>query len=195
MQEFTRLRTDGTRDEIWSLQHRPVFTLGRAGRREHILAAGDIPVINSDRGGQVTYHGPGQVVVYLLFDLGRVKIGVREMVHRLEDAVIALLDDLGVVSLARADAPGVYVSGEKIASLGLRISRGRSYHGLGLNVDMDLEPFERINTCGYPDLAVTSLRALGAVHNCAVVEAALLVRLTEQFGFRRAVELDARFPC
>ncbi|MGQ9659567.1 MAG: lipoyl(octanoyl) transferase LipB [Thermochromatium sp.] len=154
---FTATRVAETPDELWLLEHPPVFTLGQAGRPEHLLAPGDIPVIHTDRGGQVTYHGPGQLVAYVLFDLRRAKLGIRQLVARLEQAVIDLLGEHGVVAERRPTAPGVYVAGAKIASLGLRVRNGCSYHGLALNVDLDLEPFGRINPCGYSGLAVTRL--------------------------------------
>jgi len=165
MRAFTDTRDSDTTDELWLLQHPPIFTLGQAGQPEHVLAAGDIPVLKVDRGGQVTYHGPGQLVTYLLLDLRRAGVGVKRLVHLLEQAVIGLLDSYGICSNARPDAPGVYVDGAKIASLGLRVRHGCSFHGLALNVDMDLEPFTRINPCGYPGLAVTSLTELGIVHD------------------------------
>ena len=165
MQEFSAQRGPDTPDEIWLLQHPPVFTLGLAGKREHILQVGDIPIIPIDRGGQVTYHGPGQVVAYVLLDLKRRGYGVRELVQRLEQAVIDLLGAYGIQAERRAKAPGVYVEGRKIAALGLRIKQGRSYHGLALNVDMDLAPFRHINPCGYEGLEVTQLRALGVVES------------------------------
>jgi len=158
MQEFTDARDEETADEFWFLQHPPVYTLGKNGKPEHILNAQDIPVVNSDRGGQVTYHGPGQIIVYTLLDLNRSNIGVRELVTRLEQCVIELLADYGVDSSARRDAPGVYVNDAKIAALGLRVRKGRSFHGLALNADMDLEPFSRINPCGYEGLEVTQLK-------------------------------------
>ena len=161
MRGFTDRRTAGTPSELWLLQHPRVYTLGQAGRLEHLLAPGDIPVVRTDRGGQVTYHGPGQLVAYLLLDLRAAGLGVRPLVALLEQAVIDLLAGFGVVAAARADAPGVYVAGRKIASLGLRVRRGCSYHGVALNVDMDLEPFARINPCGHPGLAVTQLADLG----------------------------------
>lgn len=160
MQAFTDQRQAETPDEIWLLQHTSVFTQGQAGKAEHLLNPGDIPVVKTDRGGQVTYHGPGQLVVYLLLDLRRKKLGVREVVSLMEDAVIALLADHGQVAVARADAPGVYVDECKIASLGLRVRRGCSFHGLALNVDMDLQPFSRINPCGYAGMQMTQLRDL-----------------------------------
>ncbi|MEZ7818795.1 MAG: lipoyl(octanoyl) transferase [Candidatus Azotimanducaceae bacterium] len=159
MQDFTRLRTADTPDEIWLTEHKPVFTQGQAGKAEHILFPGSIPVVQSNRGGQVTYHGPGQITVYLLLDLRRLGIGVRDLVSRLEAAVQGLLGDYQVVSRLREDAPGVYIDNAKIASLGLRVSRGCSYHGLSLNVAMDLQPFSQINPCGLTDISVTHLFA------------------------------------
>ncbi len=161
MQRYTDQRDSEAPDELWALEHPPVFTLGMNGRPEHLLAPGDIPVIGIDRGGQVTYHGPGQLVVYPLVDLRRSGLGVRELVMALEQALIAFLADVGVAAVARRDAPGVYVDGAKLASVGLRIRRGCSYHGLSLNVAMDLEPFARINPCGYAGLEVVDLAALG----------------------------------
>jgi lipoyl(octanoyl) transferase len=158
MQDFTDVRGKDTADELWFLQHPPVYTLGKNGKPEHVLNAQDIPVVNSDRGGQVTYHGPGQIVVYTMLDLSRLKIGVRELVTRIEQSIIDLLADYGVESNARRDAPGVYVNNAKIAALGLRVRKGCSFHGLALNVDMDLEPFNRINPCGYEGLEVTQLK-------------------------------------
>ena len=158
MQDFTDTRGEETADEFWFLQHPPVYTLGKNGKPEHSLNAQDIPVVNSDRGGQVTYHGPGQIIVYTLLDLNRFNIGVRELVTRIEQSVIELLADYGVKSNARRDAPGVYVNNAKIAALGLRLRKGRSFHGLALNADMDLEPFSRINPCGYEGLEVTQLK-------------------------------------
>ena len=157
MQTFTADRQPETVDEIWLLEHEPVFTQGHAGKEEHVLAAGDIPVIPVDRGGQVTYHGPGQLVVYLLLNLRRKKFGVRELVARMEQSIVELLQQYGVEAYARDDAPGVYVDGAKICSLGLRVRRGCSFHGLAFNLDMDLEPFNRINPCGYSGMAVTRL--------------------------------------
>lgn len=160
MSDFTDARDAASEDEIWLLQHHPVFTLGKNGKPEHILNAGDIPVVNSDRGGQVTYHGPGQIIAYVLLDIQRSKTGVRELVTLLEQTVISLLSESGIRSHARADAPGVYVEDAKIAALGLRVRRGKSFHGLALNVDMDMEPFGRINPCGYEGLRVTQMREL-----------------------------------
>jgi len=160
MQNFTNSRQQETADELWFLQHPPVYTLGKNGKAEHVLNSAAIPVINSDRGGQVTYHGPGQIVVYTLLDLNRLKIGVRELVTVIEQSLIELLASYGVNSIARRDAPGVYVNDAKIAALGLRVRKGCSFHGLALNVDMDLEPFSRINPCGYQGLEVTQLKNL-----------------------------------
>jgi len=160
MRAFTAARDAATPDEIWLLEHPPVFTLGQAGRPEHLLDPGTIPVIRTDRGGQVTYHGPGQLIAYVLFDLRRGGIGVKRLVHLLEQAVIDLLAARGISAAARPDAPGVYVDGAKIASLGLRVRQGCSYHGVALNVDLDLEPFGRINPCGYPGLKVTRVADL-----------------------------------
>lgn len=177
MQEFTAQRTAHTPDELWLLQHPPVYTLGLAGKREHILRASAIPIIPVDRGGQVTYHGPGQVVGYVLLDLKRRGYGVRELVQRLEQALIDLLDGYGIQAARRAKAPGVYVAEHKIAALGLRIKRGMSYHGLALNVDMDLTPFQAINPCGYEGLAVTQLRALGVEESVDTVACRLAAQL------------------
>ena len=149
MQAFTDVRDSNATDEIWLVEHDPVFTQGQAGKAEHILMPGDIPVVNVDRGGQVTYHGPGQQVIYLMLDIKRRKLGVRNLVTAMEDAVVALLADYDVQAYAKKDAPGVYVDEKKICSLGLRIRRGCSFHGLALNVNMDLAPFQRINPCGY----------------------------------------------
>ncbi|MFP4244236.1 MAG: lipoyl(octanoyl) transferase LipB [Ectothiorhodospira sp.] len=160
MQAFNQGRTQTTADELWQVEHPPVFTLGLNGRREHLLDPGEIPVVPVDRGGQVTYHGPGQVVLYVMLDLRRQGIGVRALVSALEGAVIDYLAGLGIAAEARADAPGVYVDGAKIAALGLRVRRGGSYHGLAFNLDPDLSAYLRIHPCGYRDLAATSLMAL-----------------------------------
>ena len=157
MQEFTRLRGPNAVDEIWLTEHLPVFTQGQVGKAEHILFPGNIPVVQSNRGGQVTYHGPGQLTVYLLLDLRRLGIGVRDLVSRIEAAIQALLEEYKISSRLRSDAPGVYIENAKIASLGLRVSKGCSYHGLSLNVDMDLTPFSQINPCGLTDISVTHL--------------------------------------
>jgi lipoyl(octanoyl) transferase len=173
MQQFTAARTGETADELWFLEHPPVFTLGMAGRREHLLAPGDIPVVTSDRGGQVTYHGPGQLVVYTLIDLRRAGLGVRDLVTALEQSVIQYAATLGVTASARREAPGVYVAGRKLASVGIRIRRGCSYHGLALNVNLDLEPFGRINPCGYAGLAMVQLSDIAAVPEVSVAAAGL----------------------
>jgi lipoyl(octanoyl) transferase len=161
MQAYTDTRTEQSADELWLLQHPPVFTLGRNGKTEHLLHTGDIPVIHVDRGGQVTYHGPGQLVAYLLLDLKRRRLGIQSLVHLLEQSVIDLLADYSIRAGRHNKAPGVYVDGRKIAALGLRVRRGCSYHGLSLNVDMDLTPFQMINPCGYAGLEVTQLVELG----------------------------------
>ncbi len=154
MKAFTDQRDHDTTDEIWLLQHSPVFTLGQAGKIEHLLNPGDIPVVNTDRGGQVTYHGPGQLIAYLLLDIKRLHLGVRQLVDCMEQSLIRLLAHYDIQALARAGAPGVYVGDGKIAALGLRVRRGCSFHGLSLNLDVDLDPFERINPCGYAGLKV-----------------------------------------
>ena len=158
MHEFTDMRDDTTPDEIWLVEHLPVFTQGQAGKAEHLLMTGDIPVIQSDRGGQVTYHGPGQQVVYVLLNLKRRKLGVRELVTLLEQTVVNTLAEYGIDAHPRADAPGVYVGEMKICSLGLRIRKGCSFHGLALNINMDLTPFQRINPCGYAGMEMTQMR-------------------------------------
>lgn len=160
MRSFTAERDQSTPDEIWLLQHPRVFTQGQAGKPEHLLAPGDIPVVQVERGGQVTYHGPGQLVAYLMLDLRRKKLGVRELVTAMEQALVDVLASYGVEAAPKADAPGVYVKGEKIASLGLRVRNGCSFHGLALNVDMDMSPFRRINPCGYAGLQMIQLRDL-----------------------------------
>ncbi len=180
MRLFSEQRTTETADEIWLLEHPPTFTQGMNGKAEHLIAPGNTPVIQVDRGGQVTYHGPGQLVVYLLLDLRRRKLGVRKVVNAMEQAVITLLADYDIAAIARQDAPGVYVDGAKIASLGLRVRRGCSYHGLSLNVAMDLEPFTRINPCGYPGLGVTQLSELGITDGIAEVGEKLVVQLDRQ---------------
>ncbi len=161
MREFTDARTDEDADEVWICEHTPVYTLGQAGRQEHILNTADIPVVQSDRGGQVTYHGPGQVVVYTLINLRRSNLGVRDMVVRLENSVIGMLAAHGIEAAGRRDAPGVYVEEAKIAALGLRVRRGCTYHGLAMNIDADLTPFDGIDPCGYRGMAVTSTQKLG----------------------------------
>lgn len=173
MQSFTDSRDEHTRDEIWCLEHPPVFTLGMNGKPEHVLAAGDIPVVKIDRGGQVTYHGPGQLVVYPLLDLRRLQLGVRELVVALENAVIATVAHWGIAAIGKRDAPGVYVDGRKLASIGLRIRRGCSYHGLAMNIAMDLQPFKRINPCGFAGLQVTQVSELGGPANVQAIAESL----------------------
>ncbi len=177
MQAYTGSRNDDSADQIWLLQHPPVYTLGLAGRREHLLDPGDIPVLESDRGGQVTYHGPGQLIVYLLLDLRRLGLGIKALVRLLEQVLIDLLADLDVPASRRPGAPGVYVDGAKIAALGLRVRQGCCYHGLALNVDMDLEPFRRIDPCGYPGMLVTQLRDRGCDAGIDVIGRQLARRL------------------
>ena len=187
MQAFTRERVAETHDEIWLTQHQPVFTQGQAGKAEHLLLPGDIPVVQSDRGGQVTYHGPGQITAYLLFDLRRLGIGVKDLVCGIERAMLQTLTAYDVEGYARQDAPGVYVGNNKVGSLGLRVRRGCSYHGLSLNVDMDLEPFSRINPCGLSDIGVAQLSDLSAA-DFDGAEHVLLKAIAEQF------KLDLRIP-
>ena len=190
MRAFTEARTADTADELWSVEHPPVFTQGLAGKPEHLLAPGDIPVIPVDRGGQVTYHGPGQAVVYCLLDVRRLGLSVRALVTALEQAVIELLAAYGVAAHARPDAPGVYVDDAKIAALGLRLRQGRSYHGLSLNVAMDLEPFTRINPCGYRGLRVTQWRDLGIDLSPDAAAAELLPRLGHRLGHARFSRIE-----
>jgi lipoyl(octanoyl) transferase len=183
MSAFTDQRTADTADEFWLLEHDPVFTLGQAGKMEHVLAPGDIPVIPVDRGGQVTYHGPGQIVGYPMIDLRRAGVGVREMVNKIEQAIIDTLARWAIRAERREGAPGVYVDGAKVAALGLRVRRGCSFHGLAFNVNMDLEPFHRINPCGYKGLEVTQVLDLGGPSRLADVEDALVEEFCRQFGF------------
>jgi len=173
MQRFTDERDASTPDEIWFLEHPPVFTLGMSANPVHVLAPGDIPVVRIDRGGQVTYHGPGQLVVYALVDLRRAGLGVRDVVTALEQAVIGLAKEFGITAECRRGAPGIYVAGRKLASVGIRVRRGASYHGLALNVNLDLEPFRRINPCGYEGLEMTQLAELGGPGVVSEVVAAL----------------------
>jgi lipoyl(octanoyl) transferase len=182
MQQRTDTAARDTPDEIWFLEHPPVFTQGMNGKSEHVLAPGDIPVVKIDRGGQVTYHGPGQLVVYPLLDLSRLGLGVRPLVTGIEGAVIAALAQWGIEAYGKRDAPGVYVDGRKIASVGLRIRRGRSYHGLALNVAMELEPFARINPCGYAGLEMTQVSALGGPASVRAVADVLAPELLRSLG-------------
>lgn len=189
MQAFAETRDAATPDELWLLEHPPVFTMGRNAKPEHLLNPGDIPVVPVDRGGQVTYHGPGQLVVYLLLDLKRLGVGVRELVGAIEQSVIDLLAAFDITAAARPDAPGVYVDGAKVAALGLRIRRGMSYHGLSLNVAMDLSPFGRINPCGYAGMAVTQTGELGGPRRVEQAAAALLPPLAHRLGFEHTVDI------
>jgi lipoyl(octanoyl) transferase len=177
MQQFTDARSSLTPDEIWFTEHPPVFTLGLNASRDHLLTPGDIPVIQVDRGGQVTYHGPGQLMIYPLLDLKRAGLGVRDLVTALEQTVISLVAEFDIEAVNRKDAPGVYVEGRKIASVGLRVRRGASYHGMALNIDVDLEPFSRINPCGFSDLEVTDLTALGMSESPAQIQARVQAHL------------------
>ena len=183
MQVLTAERDDTTPDEIWLLQHEPVFTQGQAGKAEHLLSTGDLPVVQVDRGGQVTYHGPGQLIVYLMLDLRRRKLGVRELVDIIEQSVVALLSELGIEAYPKPDAPGVYVNEQKICSLGLRIRRGCSFHGLALNLDMDLEPFLRINPCGYAGLQMTQVRTQAPHADLAALPHTLVNYLVKKLGY------------
>ena len=188
MQRFTDVRDESTTDELWVVEHDPVYTLGQAGKPEHVLAAGDIPVIHVDRGGQVTYHGPGQIVVYPLLDLKRRKVGVREYVHRIEQALIDTLGEWNIQAERRDGAPGVYVADAKVAALGIRVRRGCTFHGLAFNIGMDLEPFHRINPCGYQGLQVTSMGDLGGPSGMEAVKPVLLAQLARQFGLALQAE-------
>ena len=183
MKKFTDSREAHAPDEIWFVQHPPVFTLGQAGKVEHLLTPGDIPVVHSDRGGQVTYHGPGQLVCYLLIDVRRRKLGVRDLVTAIEQSIVQLIKAYGVVSESKREAPGVYVNGRKLAALGLRIRKGCSYHGLSLNVDMDLEPFSNINPCGFEGLEVIDMKRLGIDRSMTEVMEALTDILIRQIGY------------
>lgn len=183
MKSFTDNRTQSTPDELWLLEHPPVFTQGQAGKAEHVLAPGDIPVIPTDRGGQVTYHGPGQLVAYVLFDLKRLKIGIRQLVSQLENTVIEVLKDYSIDAKNRCDAPGVYVADSKICSIGLRVRKGCSYHGIAFNIAMDTEPFNRINPCGFKNLTVTQVRNFDPQVSLAEVGSKFVRHLTNIFGY------------
>jgi lipoyl(octanoyl) transferase len=189
MKRFTDDRAREVGDEVWLVQHPPVFTQGQSGKPEHLLLPGNIPVVQVDRGGQVTYHGPGQLVAYLLLDVRRLGFGVRDLVTRIEHSLIALLASYGVTAAAKHDAPGVYVDGAKIASLGLRIRHGCSFHGLALNVDMDLEPFKRINPCGYAGLEMTQLRDHAGPIEFAEVSARLRAQLVSHLDYAEQTTL------
>ncbi|GGB33486.1 octanoyltransferase [Oceanisphaera marina] len=184
MQAFTDQRDQDTQDELWLVEHLPVFTQGQAGKAEHILNVGDIPLVQTDRGGQVTYHGPGQLVLYMLLDVRRKKLGVRHLVTSMENAIVGLLADYQIEAYAKPDAPGVYVGDCKIASLGLRVRRGCTFHGLALNVNMDLTPFLRINPCGYAGMAMTQCSALGGPQTLDEAQSRLVPKLAEQLGYQ-----------
>lgn len=184
MQQFTDQRSQTTPDEIWFTEHPPVFTLGLNASREHLLAPGDIPVIQIDRGGQVTYHGPGQLMIYPLIDLKRAKLGVRDLVTALEQTIVDLAASFDLDAAARADAPGVYVAGRKLASVGLRVRRSASYHGMALNVDVDLAPFSRINPCGFSGLELTDLKRLGVCNPMQDIADRVLQHLLRHLGFQ-----------
>lgn len=192
MQHFTDVRGEASADEIWLVEHEPVFTLGQAGKAEHVLGAGGIPVLQVDRGGQVTYHGPGQVVAYPLLDLRRLKIGVREYVRRIEQAVVDTLAEWNIEGARREGAPGVYVAGAKVAALGIRIRRGCTFHGLAFNVAMDLEPFSRINPCGYAGLQVAAVADLGGPSGMEAIKPVLLEQMGRQLGL--ALQPAERLP-
>ncbi|WP_312758092.1 lipoyl(octanoyl) transferase LipB [Pantoea brenneri] len=194
MHHYTDRRDSLSRDEIWLVEHPPVFTQGQAGKAEHLLMPGDIPVVQSDRGGQVTYHGPGQQVMYVLIDIKRRKIGVRQLVTALEETVIATLAGFGVSARARADAPGVYVGEQKICSLGLRIRKGCSFHGLALNVAMDLAPFSRINPCGYAGMSMTQLQHFQPDVRLEQVQAPLVAAFARLTGYENVQWTDEDLP-
>lgn len=184
MQDYTDARDGQSRDEIWLVEHDPVFTQGQAGKEEHLLFPGDIPVVKVDRGGQVTYHGPGQLVAYFLLDIRRLKFGVRDLVTHIEQSLVELLNSYGITAYPKPDAPGVYVDGKKIASLGLRIRKGCSFHGLALNVNMDLEPFKRINPCGYSGLEMIQVGDFGGPTELAPVEQNLTHIIAQRLGYQ-----------
>ncbi len=187
MQSFTAQRNEHTPDEIWLVEHHAVFTQGQAGKPEHVLNPGDIPIIQTDRGGQVTYHGPGQLVAYVLIDIQRKKMGVRPLVTALEQSVVAFLASLNVKAKTRCDAPGVYINNQKICSVGLRIKRGASYHGLALNVAMDLEPFSRINPCGFENLTMTQLKDHSSIQTIDETKKYLLPFIIEKLGYTETI--------
>lgn len=187
MQHYTDTRNSESSDELWIVEHPPVFTQGQAGKSEHILNPGDIPVIQVDRGGQVTYHGPGQLVAYPLLDIKRSKVGVRQLVTHIEQSIINMLAKYGINAYAKADAPGVYVNERKIASLGLRIRRGCSFHGLALNVDMDLTPFHRINPCGYVGLEMVQCKELGGPQTMVEASEQLTISFSQILGYQHLV--------
>lgn len=194
MKQFTDQRDPQTQDEVWLLEHSPVFTQGQAGKPEHLLFTGDIPVVQADRGGQVTYHGPGQLTAYILFDIKRLKIGPRELVSAIENTLVALLGEFKIEAYPKADAPGVYVNEQKIASLGLRIRKGFSFHGLALNIQMDLEPFNRINPCGYPGLVMTQMANYCTPPSISIIGQKLVDQLTQTLSYEGSVNLGENLP-
>ncbi len=183
MKSFTDTRNDHTTDEIWLLEHPPVFTLGQAGKEEHILDAGNIEVVRADRGGQVTYHGPGQLVGYTLWDIKRKEIGIKRLVCGMESALIKMLDELGIRAVTDASAHGVFVEQEKIASLGFRVRKGCTYHGFSLNLNLELEPFSRINPCGYAGMKVTDIASQGVIINRGRIEELVIKHVAMEFGY------------
>lgn len=184
MQQFTDTRDKTNIDEIWLTEHTPVFTQGQAGKAEHLLAPGDIPVVPVDRGGQVTYHGPGQLMMYILLDIRRRKLGVRHLVTALEECIVLTLHDFAISAYAKKDAPGVYVGDQKICSVGLRIRKGCSFHGLAFNVDMDLSPFQRINPCGYAGLEMTDSAKLGGLSNISQAKTVVVKHFCALLGIQ-----------
>lgn len=194
MKTFTERRTPETPDEIWILQHKPVFTQGQAGKPEHLLFTGDIPVVQSDRGGQVTYHGPGQLMGYILVDIKRLGLGPRELVDTIENSIVRLLAEYGIQSQPDKDAPGVYVGKQKIASLGLRIRKGFSFHGLAINVDMDLEPFQRINPCGYAGMEMTQIKHFMDNPDISAVGQKLAAHIQQALSYKDSVDLGSQLP-
>jgi lipoyl(octanoyl) transferase len=191
MRNFTHERDENTTDEIWLLEHEPVFTQGQNGKAEHVLNPGNIPVIQTDRGGQITYHGPGQLMIYTLLDIDRLACNVRELVTHLENAVIATLAHHGIESVAKKDAPGVYVNEQKIASIGLRVRRGRAYHGIAFNMSMDLSPFKRINPCGFKALTMVDCQSLGIPHTADTLGNTLVNALSQQLRYDTPTWTDA----
>lgn len=195
MRDFTDSRNNASIDEIWILQHPPVFTQGLAGKSEHILDSHDIPIIQTDRGGQVTYHGPGQLVVYVLIDLKRKQLHARELVRKLENSVIDLLAQLSITANGKCDAPGVYVHNEKICSIGLRVRKGSSYHGIALNVDMDLTPFHYINPCGYQGMKMTQIKTLKPDVSFDDIKTAIIPAIMKNFGYNRPCNVSVHYSC
>ncbi len=194
MQSFTNNRDDNTSDEVWLVEHSPVFTQGQAGKAEHLLQSTDIPIVQSDRGGQITYHAPGQLIAYFLLNLKRKKIGVRELVTQLEEIVIATLAKDNIVAHSRQEAPGVYVGERKICSLGLRIRKGCSFHGLALNVNIELAPFSQINPCGYPGMVMTKTQALGGATSVQEIIPVFIHQLTSHLNYQAFETITGSYP-